>query len=163
MNTFANQTRGVRVSFEYPEGWHTDTTPVTSLVVPRQLLAASNRPIRITPKSTDRSRPDLTSLDRRGILLWGYLQLPNDPEPFDGSLPEYASSGAAMRYDGAEALPGFEARDWSPSDFLWKRIGRRLGDLAFTLWIWEGAQAIPSDIATARGIVNSLRIRRMAA
>lgn len=148
-----------QVQVDYPADWFVSGKCVPKLVIPRELFAISNRPIKTVPRSSSQPRPMIASLDRGAVVLWAYFQIPDDPTPeLEGGIPDYRGFSYPFEYAEAEVFAGHNAREWKASDFIWKRLGWGSSNSQFTLWIWEGVDVRPQVVQSAREIVGSVRI-----
>lgn len=146
------------LSISYPETWSFATKAVPSLVFPRELFAVANRDIRPTPRGSQ-PRPMIAALDSSALFLWCYYQVHFDPDPSHrGVIPDYGRPGFPLSYRNAETFPAFDAREWSASQFLWRRVGFNANGAAVTVWIWEGTTSSPGDVQAASEVVASLRL-----
>lgn len=149
---------GFSVAVTYPDSWSFAPNCVPNLIVPRQLFGLSNRPIQVTPPSMSQPRPMLSTLDSGAMFIWSYYQVPGDPNPDEPDvLPDYGRYSLPLTYDESEVLPAYAAREWSPSQFLWRRIGFVNKNVTVTVWIWEGTSASFDDVQMAKQTVASVR------
>ena len=162
MKTFETSTKSFAVAVDYPVDWHFAEKPVPKLVVPRQLFAISNRPIQLTPKTTSQPRPMIRPLDPRAIFLWAYYQAPGDPGPeYEDKIPDYSNFSYPLRYREAEVFSSYNAREWDAAKFSWRRVGYDASGTMLTVWVWEGTQASPMDVATTGTIISTVRVREL--
>ena len=100
------------------------------------------------------------SLDPRAIFLWAYFQAPGDPGPeYVDKIPDYSNFSYPLRYREAEVFSSYNAREWNAADFSWRRVGYDVSGTMLTVWVWEGTQASPMDVATTSDIISGMRIR----
>jgi hypothetical protein len=93
------------------------------------------------------------------MLIWAYYQAPGDPAPeYQDPLPNYANFAYPFRYDQAQVMSSYNAREWSASDFSWRRVGYESPLSKLTVWVWEGTAATPMDVEASARIVASVEI-----
>jgi hypothetical protein len=143
-----------------PDHWTLIRKAVPKLEVPRQLFSTSNGRIFAPEAESSQPRPMIQTMDPSSVFLWGCLQRPGDPDPLaPDPVLDNTSLGYPFNYDQAIARESTDAREWSSTDFVWKRVGCKLGELSITIWIWEGTQAKDSTIQEARSILNHIDLR----
>jgi hypothetical protein len=106
----------------YPDDWHLSRRAVPNLVVPREIFALSNQPIRPTPVNSSQPRPVISSLDSGSIFIWCYYQAEGDPGDRD-PIPGYQPPSYPLSYHRSEVMAASDAREWDSSKFLWRRLG----------------------------------------
>lgn len=142
-----------------PSGWDVARSAVPNLVHPHELVAMSNRPIQPTPADSSQPRPMIASLDPAAIFVWAYFQHKDDPEMTAAEdLPDYERFTLPLDYSDSEVFPAYEAREWDPRNFLWRRVGLRVRDTWLTVWMWEGMAAKLTDVDALKAIVKSIQL-----
>lgn len=156
---FSASLGALTITASRPDRWHFDDRPVPNLGIPRQLFAVSNRPIRKTPRKSAQPRPMIHGLDPSALFVWCYAQAPGDPDPANpDAVPDYSGARFPLRYRDSEVFPSYDAREWDPTQFLWRRIGFEEGGYAVTIWIWEGTRADAGDIDSVDELLASLEV-----
>lgn len=145
----------------YPDNWYLSRRAVPNLVVPREIFALSNRPIRPTPVASSQPRPMISSLDSASIFVWCYYQAEGDPGDHD-PIPDYRSPSYPLSYHRSEVMAASDAREWDSSKFLWRRLGFNQDGIKVTIWIWQGTTVSSTDLRLAERAVESFRITRAA-
>lgn len=144
---------------QLPVGWQYARRSVPLLRFPRELFTIANRRIPTLPPNSDQPRPMVSQMDRNGLLIWCYCQLPDEPNPTEpDAIPEYREFQAPLDYLQSDVRPAHDAREWDPSDFLWRRIGFQHRSIQFTIWIWEGTMSSAPDIDRAAEVVKSIAL-----
>ncbi|MGH7717324.1 MAG: hypothetical protein ACREON_00565 [Gemmatimonadaceae bacterium] len=142
-----------------PDDWFWSTKCVPTLRVPRELFGLSNRPITPVPDELEQSRPMIADLDAGAVFVWCYYQAPDDPDPVSPDrTPDYSRYAFPLRYAEAEVFPGFDAREWKSSDFIWRRLGFHTGVIAVSVFVWEGTGASYEDIKTVQEVTASVAL-----
>lgn len=146
-----------KVKVDRPEHWFFIRKCVPTLRVPRELFGISNRPITPVPDALEQPRPMIATLDSASMFLWCYYQRPGDPDPENlNPIPDYSRYTLPLDYRLSETFPAFDAREWRPSDFLWRRIGFHVGGIAISVFIWEGTAASAADVKTAEQVLATV-------
>lgn len=161
------------VSVDVPTtGWYASQSVVPTLKAPHELFALSNRPLVQVPASTpDAHMPLIEELDPAAFFVWGYYEVLCDPWLGLGPticppIPEYGGRFSyPFVYSDSEVFPSQNAFDWSPTDFVWRRLGRdlppttgRTEPAALTVMVWEGTQSTLADTQAAIDIVASIAL-----
>lgn len=159
MNTYKRDAPMGSVVVTYPETWTLREKYVADLVIPRELFGISTSLLRMTPTGSEQPRPLIQTLTASDIVIWAYYQLPGDPDPdHPDSLPNYSRWRPPLRYSDSEVFDSTAGREWLPSDFLWRRLGFRVGETRLTVWIWEGTSARSTALDEASAIVHSVNV-----
>lgn len=143
---------------DYPDDWYFVASPVTSLVIPHQLFAVSNRPIVITAARSPISKPSIRGLDSGALFIWSYYQVLGELDPTRTLVPNYSGYSLPLSYAESRAFPSTDARGWAPGQFIWRHIGFDQFGVAVTVFIWEATQVGPGDIRKADAILHSIRV-----
>jgi hypothetical protein len=145
------------VRAEVPDDWFFTERAVPNLVVPRELFLAATSILPRTPGDTSQPRPLVQALTRADVVVWCYVQRPDDPDRRDpAQVPDYGANVPPLRYSATEVFPSTDAREWDPSSFLWRRTGFKLDESTVTVWIWEGTGASDRAIREAVSLVGSI-------
>lgn len=141
----------------YPAEWNFARLCVPNLRIPHELFVVANRPIGMVPKNVSQPRPLISDLDRSAMFLWCYYQAGDDPGVTSrADLPDYSRFALPFEYVESEVMPSYEAREWDPADFLWRRLGFQTDSTWLTIWIWEGTKSDLEDVSLVESIVSSV-------
>jgi hypothetical protein len=151
-----------------PEDWYAAASVVPALRSPHELFAFSNRPLQQVPPATEENHPAIGELDSAAMFIWGYYEVLGDPEIGDPSrppIPDYSRYSLPFAYNDSEAFPSQSAYDWSPTNFIWRRIGldlppnaQRAQRAALTVMVWEGTTSSVDDVSVAASILSSVAV-----
>jgi hypothetical protein len=143
----------------YPDTWSFAEKYVSELVVPRELFGVSTSPLSMTPRGSEQPRPMIQDIDPSEVVIWSYYQAPGDPDPeHPDSVPDYSHWRPPLRYADSDVLEPTAAREWSSTDFSWRRLGFEVDETRITIWIWEGTSASSQALDEAAAIVRSVRV-----
>lgn len=155
MNKVRRQTGRVRVECDVPDGWYWTEVAVPNLRIPQQLLAVSNRRIRLVSAESEQPRPNVSHLDDEALFFWCYYQHRDDVVDEQLPIPSYGST-MPKAWSVAEVFPDADAREWEPGQFRWQRVGVALDNgCAVTLWAWVAPGASDADQGRAADLLQS--------
>jgi hypothetical protein len=162
---------GFSLTVKHPASWHFASSVVPNLYSPHELCAISNRPLRQVPVTSDQNRPDISTLGRKGYLIWIYYEVLGevlgDPvirDPQRPPIPDYSRYSYPFVYSESQLFPVQLDYEWG-SSILWRRVGRNLAPTArrrnpaaLTVMIWEGTSASADDMRAVEAVVASVSI-----
>lgn len=159
MNIYRRDAPMGSVVVVYPDTWVLSEKYVSELVVPRELFGVSTSNVPITPRGSEQPRPMIESLNSSDVVIWSYYQVPGDPDPeHPDSVPDYSHWRLPLKYADSDLLESTAAREWNPTDFLWKRLGFEVDETRITIWVWEGTHASSRSLDETAAIVRSVGV-----